>query len=230
MSQYFPKPYESFGGDINGKMNLSNYVAKADLRNATGVDTSKFAKKVDLASLKSNVDELDIDKLENVSADLTNIKNKVNKLDTDKLAPILADFSKLSNEIKNDVIKKDVYNAKIQNIKDKIPDITNLGTRTTLNAKMNEGKRKVPSITNLATIVDLTAVENKIPNVSNLVKKPTIIQKLMKLKKKITDHNHDKYITPPKFIKLTAEHSAQTNLATKSDIANFVNKTDLMIS
>ena len=57
MSQYFPKPYEPFGGDINVKVDLSNYATKADLKNATGVDTSKFAKKVDVAGLKSNVDK-----------------------------------------------------------------------------------------------------------------------------------------------------------------------------
>ena len=62
MSQYFPKLYEPFGGDIIVEVDLSNYATKADLKNATSVDTSKFAKKVDLASLKSNVDKLDIDK------------------------------------------------------------------------------------------------------------------------------------------------------------------------
>ena len=56
MSQYFPKPYGPFGGDINVKMNLSNYATKADLNNAAGIDTSKFDKKVNLASLESNVD------------------------------------------------------------------------------------------------------------------------------------------------------------------------------
>ena len=62
MSQYFPKPYEPFGGDINAKVDLSNYATKSDLKNATGVDTSSFAKKKsDLASLKFNVDKLDID-------------------------------------------------------------------------------------------------------------------------------------------------------------------------
>ena len=69
MSQYFPKPYEPFGGDINVKVDLSNYATKADLKNATGVDTSKFAKKVDLDSLKSNVNKLDIDKIKTVPDD-----------------------------------------------------------------------------------------------------------------------------------------------------------------
>ena len=141
MSQYFPKPYESFGGDINGKMNLSNYVAKADLRNATGVDTSKFAKKVDLASLKSNVDILDSDKLKNIPTNSRYLKSKVEKLDIDKLAPAPVNLSELSNVVKNDVVKKDVYNAKVKNIEDKMPDITNLATKTTLNPKINDVKR-----------------------------------------------------------------------------------------
>ena len=63
------------------------------------------------------------------------------------------------------------YNGKIKNIGDKIHDITNLATKTTFNAKINEVKREIPSITNLATTNAITAVENKIPNVSNFVKK-----------------------------------------------------------
>ena len=51
MSQYFPKPYEPFGGDISVKVDLSNYATKADLKNITGVDTSSFAKKTNLANL-----------------------------------------------------------------------------------------------------------------------------------------------------------------------------------
>ena len=60
---------------------------------------------------------------------------------------------------------------KIKNIEDKMLHITKLSTNTTLNAKINEVKKEIPSITNLATTTALTAVENKIPNVSNLVKK-----------------------------------------------------------
>ena len=70
--------------------------------------------------------------------------------------------------MKNDVVKKDVYKAKITNIENKIPD-NNLATKTTLNAKVNEAKGEIPSITNLATATALTAVENKIPSFSNLV-------------------------------------------------------------
>ena len=82
----------------------------------------------------------------------------------------------------------------------------------------------------MATTSSLTAVENKIPSVSNLVKKTDYNTKINEIEKKITDHNHDKYITTPEFNKLTSENFAarlkQANLASKSDIANFVNKTD----
>ena len=80
-------------------------------------------------------------------------------------------------------LKKDVYNAK--NIEDKILDIFNLATEIALNAKINEVKGELPNITNLATTSALTVVENKMPSVSNLVKKLTIKQKLMKFKRKL---------------------------------------------
>ena len=69
------------------------------------------------------------------------------------------------------LLKKDVSNAKINYIEDKIPDTTNLATKTTLNAKINEVKEEIPSITNLATTASFIAVENKTPNISNSVKK-----------------------------------------------------------
>ena len=141
--------------------------------------------------------------MENVLSNLNNLKNKVDKLNVEKLVPVPVDLSKLSDVVRNDVVKKDVYNAKIENIEDKIPDITNLATNTTLKAKINkvkkeipsitnlvatalkakinEAKNKIPNITNFATTA-LTSVENKIPNVSNLVKKRTITQILVKLK------------------------------------------------
>ena len=114
------------------ELDLSNYAPKADFKNASGVDTSKFAKNVDLASLRSNVDKLDNDKLKNVPTNLSNLKSKIDKLDVDKLLPASVELSKLSDVLKNGVVKKDVYNAKIKNIEDKIPDITNLASTTDL--------------------------------------------------------------------------------------------------
>ena len=81
------------------------------------------------------------------------MKSKVDKLDVNKLLPVPVDLSKLSDVVKNDVIKKDAYNAKIKHIKDKIPDITNLATKTTVNAKIKEVKSKIPNITNLAAML-----------------------------------------------------------------------------
>ena len=81
---------------------MSNYVAKSDLKSAAGVDTSDFAKKTDLASLKSDVDKLDIDKLKNVPSNLSKLKSREDKLETTAIH-----LSKLGNVIKNDVVKNE---------------------------------------------------------------------------------------------------------------------------
>ena len=84
MSQYFPKPFRSFGGNINVEVDLSNYATKVDLKNVTHVDTSSFALKANLGNLKTEVDKLDIN----------------------KLVPVPVDLNKLSNVVKNDAVKK----------------------------------------------------------------------------------------------------------------------------
>ena len=70
MSQYFPKTFRSFRGNINIKVDLSNYATKTDLKNVTHIDTSSFALKTNLANLKAEVDKLDIDKLASDPVDL----------------------------------------------------------------------------------------------------------------------------------------------------------------
>ena len=75
MSQYFPKPFRSFGGNINVKVDLSNYARKTDLKNVTHVDTSSFALKTNLASLKTEIDKLGIDKLAPVPVDLSKLND-----------------------------------------------------------------------------------------------------------------------------------------------------------
>ena len=142
MSECFPQP-KSSGGRVK-------------------VDTSKFAKKADFASLKFNVDKLDIDKLKNLASSSRNLKSKVDYLDVDKLVPVPVDLRKLSDVVKNDVVKKDVHNTKIKNIEDKLIDITKLVTNTTPNSKIYEVKNKIPNITHLATTSALTAVQEKL--------------------------------------------------------------------
>ena len=93
---------------------MSNYVTKSDLKSATGVGTSDFAKKTDLASLKCDVDKLDIDKLKNVPSNLSSLKSKVDKLEIGKLETTPADLSKLSNIVKNDVVKRTEYNKLVK--------------------------------------------------------------------------------------------------------------------
>ena len=97
MSEYFPKPFKCFRGNIKVKVDLSNQATKTDLKNVIHVDTLSFTSKTNLA----------------------NLKNEVDKLDTDKLKTVLVDLSKVSNVVKNDVVKKTVYDklvAKVNNI------------------------------------------------------------------------------------------------------------------
>ena len=94
MSQYFPKPIKYFGGKNNVKVDLSNYATKADVKNISHVDTSSFALKSNLASLKIEVDKLDID----------------------RLVPVPVDLSEFGNVVENDVIKKAVYDKLVEKV------------------------------------------------------------------------------------------------------------------
>ena len=87
MREYFPEP-KSSRANIKVKLDLSIYVKKADLKKATRVNTSDFAKNTDSANLKSYVDKLDIDKLKTVPSVLNNLKGNVDKLDIWKLETI----------------------------------------------------------------------------------------------------------------------------------------------
>ena len=84
MSQYFPKSFRSFGRNVNVKVDLSNYATKTDIKDISHADTLSFALKTNLANLKTEVDNLDIDKLVSIPGDL----------------------SKLGNVLKNGVVKK----------------------------------------------------------------------------------------------------------------------------
>ena len=105
-SNFFPKPYKSFGRYINVKVHLSNYATKTDTKNIYHVDTSSFALKTNLVSLKTEVDKLDIDKLKSVPNNLSNLKNNVYKLDIDKLVPVPVNSAELTNVAETEVVKK----------------------------------------------------------------------------------------------------------------------------
>ena len=146
-------------------------------------------------------------------------------------------MNKLNDVVKNDVVKKAVYDklvAKVNNVdtsdfvlktkyqtdqtelEKKILDVTDFVKKT----KLTELENKIPNVSSLATKTALTAVENKIPSVSILVKKTDHDTKITEIEKKLTDHNHDKYITTSEFNTLAADvfnaRLAQANLITKT--------------
>ena len=135
MSQYFPKPYEPFGRDINVKVDLSNYAAKAAIKNISQVDTSSFALKSNLASLKT----------------------EVHKLDIDKLAPVPVNLSKLSDVVKDYVVKKTVYDKLVAKV-------NNIDTSAfVLKAKYDEDKSKIENkIPDTSGLVKKTDYKTKI--------------------------------------------------------------------
>ena len=109
--------------------------------------------------------------MKNVPTNLSTLKSKVDKLDVDKLVPVSVDLSKITDVIKK-IVKKDVFNAKMKNIENKIPHTTNFATNTTLNAKLIEVKGEKPSIINLAAADALDAkinvIQGKTPSITNL--------------------------------------------------------------
>ena len=123
MSQHFPKPFINFVEYINVKIDLSNCATKTDLKNIAHIDTSSFALKTNLASLKTEVDKLGID----------------------KLAPVPVDLSKLSNVVKNNVVRKAVYDklaAKVNNI-----DTSDFVLKTKYDTDKTELEKKIPNVT-----------------------------------------------------------------------------------
>ena len=163
-------------------------------------------------------------------------------MDIDKLATVPVDLSKLSNVVKNDAVKKTVYNkfvakvnnidtgglvkktdynTKISEIEDKIPNTSGLAKKTDYNTKMTEIEGKIPDISGLATKTALTTVENKIPSISGLVKKTDYNTKITDIENKLNKHNDDKYVATSEFNTLAAgvfnARLAQANLITKTD-------------
>ena len=128
--------------------------------------------------------------------------------------------AKLNSIDTSGFVLKTNYDTDKSEIENKIPDTSGLfKKKTDYNAKITEIQGKIPGIIGLATNTALTTVENKIPNISSLVKKADYNKKIIEIEKKLTDHNHDKYITTPELNNLAASvlnaRLAQANLITK---------------
>ena len=193
-SQYFP-PYRGHIADVKIRLDLTSYATNQELKNVTRVNTSSFALKTNLSSLKTKADKLDID----------------------KLVPVPVDLAKLSNAVKNDVVKKTEYNSlktkvdsinttkyvfkskydsEVGDLKLKYQILVFQTSRyqiivlqtSVFNSEITEVENKTPDITNFASKSALTAVENKIPDVKNVVTNTKLSNELNGFVKK-TDYN-----------------------------------------
>ena len=146
------------------ELDLSNYAPKTDLKNVTHVDVRSFGSKINLASLKTEVDKIDADKLKTIPADLV----------------------KLSNAIKNDVVRKTEYNS----LKTKVDsvDTTNFALKTKhekdgsdFEDKISKIDQKIPDVTGLVKKTEkVTEIESKIPRISGLATNTALL--LLKIK------------------------------------------------
>ena len=186
MSTYYP-PYKSSSNNIKVELDLANYVTKDDVKNITCVDVSSFASKTNLATLKTEVDKIDVDKLKTTAVDL----------------------AKLTNAVENDLVEKTDYNTKVtsietqiagltKNMVDNLADITKLkaidtnsfvlktklaSDVITLENKIDTVDKKIPDISGLPTRTSLTSYlqtatfNSKVPEVENKIKATDIIAK-----------------------------------------------------
>ena len=142
ISQYYP-PYKSSSSNIKVELDLTNYATKNNLKNITHVDVSTDASKTNLAALKSEVDKINVDKLKTTPTDL----------------------DRLSNLVKNDVVKKTDYNAKVTNIESQIAGVT----KNTLDNLADITKFKAIDTSNFVTrtkfSADTNALDEKIDGV-----------------------------------------------------------------
>ena len=209
MSQYFP-PYNNPSKNIKVELDLSNYATKKDINDITHVDVTGFVSKTNLAALKTGVDKIDADKLKTVPVDL----------------------AKLSNVVKNEVVKKTDYNAKVTNIESRIAGVTkntvdNLADITKLKAVDTNNfvlKTKLASdVTTLENKIDI--VDKKIPDISGLATKnslsdylqtSTFISKVTEVENKIQSAD---IIAKSANSKANTIRSDLTGYAKKADVA-----------
>ena len=205
---YYP-PYKSYSNNIKVELDLTNYATKTDLKNITHVDVSSFASKTNLAALKTEVDQIDTDKL--------------------KTAP--TDLAKLTNAIENDVVKKTDYNTKVTSIEAQIAGLTkntveNLADITKLKAIDTNSfvtRTKFSADTN-ALDDKIDGVEQKIPDISGLATKTSLNSYLQ------TSTFNSKVTEVENKIKATdiiAKNAATKANTIKSDLTAYAKKDDV---
>ena len=197
MSAYYP-PYKNSSNNIKVILDLTNYAKKDDVKNITHVDVSSFASKTNLATLKTIVDKIDVDKLKTTPTDL----------------------AKLSNVVKNDVVKKTDYNAKLTSIESQIAGVTktsNFVLKTkfsadinTLDDKIAGVEKKKPNINGLATKTSL----------NDYLKTSTFNSKVTEVESKIKDAD---IIAKSAVTKANAIRSNLASYATKADVTAIKN-------
>ena len=186
------------------ELDLTNYATKDDVKNITHVDVSSFASKTNLASLKTEVDKIDTDKLKTVPHDLAKLSNVVNNDVVKK-----TDFNPLKTEVDgldaSNYVSRTKFEKDIKDLDDtideglkRIPDVSGLATKTSLNSllptstfnskiieienKIKTAEGKIPNISGLATKTELTAIENKIADVTGYVKKTDYATEITSIK------------------------------------------------
>ena len=209
MSAYYP-PYRSSSNNVKVKLDLTNYATKTDLKNITHVDVSSFASKTNLAALKTEVDKIDADKLKTTPTDL----------------------AKLSNVVKNDVVKKTDYNAKVTTIENQIAGITKNTTDNLNNIKKLKAVDTNSFVTRTKFSADTNALDDKIdgvekkqPDISGLatktslndyLKTSTFNSKVTEVESKIKDTD---IIAKSAVTKANTIRSNLTSYARKADVA-----------
>ena len=151
-NKYFP-PYRSSRRDIKVELYLSNYATKTNLKNVTHADISSFALKTNLASLKTEVDKIDADKLKTVPVDLAKLSNVV-KSDVVKKTEHNSFKTKVGSIDTTNFVLKTKYDSEVGDLKLKIPDVSGLLQASTFNSKIIEIESKIK------------AAESKIPDIS----------------------------------------------------------------
>ena len=206
---YYP-PYKSSSNNVKVELDLTNSATKTDLKNITHVDVSSFTSKTNLATLKTEID----------------------KIDTDKLRTAPTDLAKLTNAIESDVVKKTDYNTKVTSIEVQIADLT----KTTVDNLADITKLKAIDTNSFVTRTKFSAdtnalddktdgVEQKIPDISGLATKTslndylqtsTFNSKATEVENKIKDAD---IIAKSAVTKANTIRSDLTNYAKKADVA-----------